>query len=411
MKKIKTISIILLAIVSLLASCTLPAPVTPPEIDYSNYPFYVKDYENMEYVYDDQQIYSPYWLGNVIYNESVVFVEENGIISGKLLYKPLKIVSVRDYSLKAEYSQGADFTVSGSVITLTNGSAVPYLTANNLLGKDIGEPFRKVDNFHEISNSATDYCMITPNVLFTESALIYGNQLAVTYVYDVNELPNVYKKHNPAELPKTLQRLNSGDSVNITLIGDSISEGCSASSTFNHEPFLPIYGQLITNALMDNFDSQVNFTNLSKGGQTAAYGTSPALLGAIKSSNPDLFIIAFGMNDGGAPRSANVFIDDIGAMVAAAREKNPDCEIILVHTMPPNPDFAGHSAYEKYLPKLDEFSKNNEGTALVNMWQPGIEMLKVKRYIDISGNNANHPNDFLTRVYAMNILSAIIDFK
>ena len=34
-----------------------------------------------------------------------------------------------------------------------------------------------------------------------------------------------------------------------------------------------------------------------------------------------------------------------------------------------------------------------------------------KNYYELAGNNANHPNDFIHRFYAMNILSAIFDFE
>lgn len=29
--------------------------------------------------------------------------------------------------------------------------------------------------------------------------------------------------------------------------------------------------------------------------------------------------------------------------------------------------------------------------------------------MDITGNNVNHPNDFMARVYAMNLLSALVE--
>ena len=37
-------------------------------------------------------------------------------------------------------------------------------------------------------------------------------------------------------------------------------------------------------------------------------------------------------------------------------------------------------------------------------------MLKTKNYYEIAGNNVNHPNDFVHRFYAMNVLNAIFDF-
>jgi uncharacterized protein (DUF1800 family) len=36
------------------------------------------------------------------------------------------------------------------------------------------------------------------------------------------------------------------------------------------------------------------------------------------------------------------------------------------------------------------------------------ELLKKKKYWDMTGNNVNHPNDYLSSVYAQTILSVII---
>lgn len=36
--------------------------------------------------------------------------------------------------------------------------------------------------------------------------------------------------------------------------------------------------------------------------------------------------------------------------------------------------------------------------------------LKNKRYCDMIANNINHPNDFLIRTYAMNLLATLIEY-
>jgi len=36
-----------------------------------------------------------------------------------------------------------------------------------------------------------------------------------------------------------------------------------------------------------------------------------------------------------------------------------------------------------------------------------LDLLKRKAFKDMSGNNINHPNDFLIRIYAQTILSAL----
>ena len=37
-------------------------------------------------------------------------------------------------------------------------------------------------------------------------------------------------------------------------------------------------------------------------------------------------------------------------------------------------------------------------------------MLEGKNYIDFSGNGINHPNDYMIRLYAQQLLSTVVDF-
>lgn len=109
------------------------------EPDLSQFPLYVEP-EQAEYKFDFDEMTAPYFKGNVIYNETVLLVEDKGAISGKLQYAPVKILSVRDYTWEKEYP-ASDFTVAGNVITAKKGSELPFLTAENLKGNDIPEPF------------------------------------------------------------------------------------------------------------------------------------------------------------------------------------------------------------------------------------------------------------------------------
>jgi len=45
------------------------------------------------------------------------------------------------------------------------------------------------------------------------------------------------------------------------------------------------------------------------------------------------------------------------------------------------------------------------GSALADVTAVHSRLLASKRYVDMTGNNVNHPNDFLTRVYAMVVLA------
>jgi hypothetical protein len=63
--------------------------------------------------------------------------------------------------------------------------------------------------------------------------------------------------------------------------------------------------------------------------------------------------------------------------------------------------------YTQYLSKI---AKNYENVYVVDMGAMHADLLSAgKRYTEISSNNVNHPNDFMARIYAMNLLSAFID--
>ena len=85
-----------------------------------------------------------------------------------------------------------------------------------------------------------------------------------------------------------------------------------------------------------------------------------------------------------------------------------DKDIILMSTIIPNPDaeLTDGSKFlnkqEKYYPYLKGLE--NDKIAVANFTQMHKNMLQRKKYCDLSGNNINHPNDFLSRCLAMGIL-------
>ena len=126
------------------------------DIDMSKYPNYIEDIDSISYEFGDEEISNPFWKGNTIYNESVLLVkdEETGEISGNLMFKPLKIISVRDYTLKNDsYKLNEDFTIKDNKIIRTENSKIGYRTSAQLCGDDVPEGFRLVDT---ITNQLTD---------------------------------------------------------------------------------------------------------------------------------------------------------------------------------------------------------------------------------------------------------------
>jgi hypothetical protein len=94
-------------------------------------------------------------------------------------------------------------------------------------------------------------------------------------------------------------------------------------------------------------------------------------------------------------------------MIDAIKANNPNAEIILISTMVANPESIVDQLQETYKPVLDAFA--GEGIVVADITAMHKELLKTKKYQDMSGNNINHPNDYLARWYAQYISGMLIN--
>ena len=49
------------------------------------------------------------------------------------------------------------------------------------------------------------------------------------------------------------------------------------------------------------------------------------------------------------------------------------------------------------------------GIGMVDIHQVQLALMERKRFVDMTGNNVNHPNDFMVRVYAQTVSAALIE--
>ena len=96
------------------------------QVDLSKFPNYVEP-DKAAYAFGFNEMTAPYFKGNVIYNETVMLVEDKGVVSGKLQYDPVRILSVRDYTWEKEYP-ASEYEISGNTLTMKAGGSMPYLT-------------------------------------------------------------------------------------------------------------------------------------------------------------------------------------------------------------------------------------------------------------------------------------------
>ena len=385
-----------------------------PEIDFSRYPNIVEDYSNLSYLFNDAEISNPFWLGNVIYNETVLLSRDSktGIISGKLAYTPVKILAIKDYTLKTkDYVLNEDYTIDGKVITRTENSSMPFLEDTTLRGEYLPDGYRLVSS---ISNIATD-CVLMGPAYYTESDLYYGNQIQVSYVYDVKEIDpdyNSFPSYKLDSLPHLKAKLEAKQDVKIVGLGDSVLQGCSSSKKFNHEPFMDTFFDMTIQYLDERFDSKITGNNLSVGGTQSSWGANSTQIYNVSQENPDLLILHFGINDLGAGVGANSYIDNMLSIVLEIRNRCPNCDFLILTPFGPNPLIYDYERIDGYINKIKrEITDSIQGTALVDVFEVSKKLYENKKYQDMTANGINHVNDYASRIYLQSILSTIVKYK
>ena len=394
------------------------------EIDMKKFPLYDKDYENLAYNEDDYKnaMSAPYWKGNVMYNElSLPILYENGEVYAKLYYTPTKVFAVKDQKLEKTYEEGKDYVVDkeNKKLVIPKGSSIPALYEKADEGENPPEGFAYTTGMPNNIDLYTIWNLGTGNFVYTESAYFYGKYLSVSYAYDVEDLDtSVFAKYDATTLTAVRNKLKNGEEISLVTIGDSITEGCSSTGDNLHvAPNTPCYAKQIKTELERVYGAKVKLTNIGKGGSESKWplsGEGSAALGKAKEAAPDLCIIAYGMNDSSSQVSPVAYDDNIRSIIREIKNVSENCEFILVNSFPCNPLYERDATlFDGYLKKLNKIAAEDEGGHIVvaDMQKVGKYYMQTKKYCEISSSNVNHPNDFLHRVYAMNIVSTICDYK
>jgi lysophospholipase L1-like esterase len=338
----------------------------------------------------------PIWASPVVYGESVLFIKEGDAApAARLALRPKKIKQIAMANRSRVFDEG-DYTVDPvtRTLTLTPNSKIPLLKTDELYPPK-GSP-------HSYRAKADD-----PNrwMLFDEAHMFHDLQAEVTYEADeawTGYRPKVAKD----SLPRTLEKLKTGEPLTIAVSGDSISTGDNASGVTGAKPGMPGYPELVAEQLRVSFPSKVMLVNRAVGGWRLEHGLRdlPKLLEA----KPDLVIIAYGMNHIRS-RDPKKFKQMLGSMVEQIQAANKDTEILLVSPM------YGNSQWSN-APK-EQFPLHRD--AIASFVRPGIAMCDVtslwgslidrKGELDLTGNGVNHPNDFGHRLYAQAILGLFIE--
>jgi lysophospholipase L1-like esterase len=332
--------------------------------------------------------------------ESVLFVEEKAgeRPQARLLFDAERVMSVRDANGKHTYEAGKDFELSadGSTLTLPASSRIPFRKQSDLFPAK-GAPHGIA---HRAGHPGT-------HLLFGEGHFFHDMQVEVSYVPRKTAKWEGYK---PAFASKTLTgtiaRLRKRRPLTLSVSGDSISQGYNASGFTKAPPHQPPYPELVTKQLEKAYGSKVTLKNRAVAGWSVGQGVKD--LEKLLADKPDLVIIAYGMNDVGG-RNPEGYKAAIAAILKRIREASSSTEVILVSSMLGNPEWAAtpKEMFPRYRDALA--SLTGPGVALVDMTAIWQQLLKRKRFVDVTGNGVNHPNDYGHRLYAQAILALLIE--
>lgn len=339
------------------------------------------------------EMLAPIWDTDTVYGESfTMYKDENGDTRVKFLYKPEKIIEVRSANLETLFAEGRDYEVKGDELVLCENSSIPVMEYEDVF---FGE-------------NQPGKCFAYPEgyLRFGEGHFFHDRQIAVTYKCKRGGWGGYIPKYKGDLLRRTVKRLTEGEALKIVLFGDSISAGYNVSGLTFANPFQPRFIDLFAEKLRRAYGTTVTVHNSSVGGKDSVWGMS-MLDEAVIAQSPDLVVLAFGMNGGHEPA---VFESHIKNMVDRIKAANGETDIILIATTTPNPLLTDTRAHfwryqHLYGEVLEKFE--GDGVALLDMGALQKELHKNKRFIDTTGNNVNHPNDFFVRIHAQ-ALSALL---
>ncbi len=391
--------------------------------------------------YDLDTYMKPVWDGKVVHNETVMFVGMYDEVP--LLYTPDKIISVRSYDLTIEYVDGVDYALKDGKLVLLEGTRIPVCPLETYYSVHNGNPYL-----------STMYKGQVTQTMFGEGDTMTRWQVAVTYKHS-DKWDGVYVHSYDHRYDDLIKKLENGEDVSIFFYGDSITAGANASN--NKAPYTPPWSVMFCQYIAKQYGYTVKYVNTASdpsltngtpaaGGarEDSVYGTNGIItyvnsaVGGwstkqgldnfpvyikpyIQKYGCDLFVLAFGMNNAGS--TAETVCDLLKQITDKIVARAPEADILLVSPMIPNPEAVrnpedtffcngNQPTFEaEMIPLAEKINKSGTDCALAPMTSVSKYIHAQKRFRDSTGNNVNHPNDFIVRVYAQTLFQTVFGYE
>lgn len=339
------------------------------------------------------------WQNNQVFCESGMFLPAPRI---NLMFPAEKITEVKQHSTGKVFEAGKDFchNPGDDFITRPDGSEIPFFPESAI------HPTENLRFHPDPDANAISDAVDGGNLLFNNKDFFALNQIDITYqTAAVDFDPELTAQSE--RLPRFREMLADKKPLQVTLIGDSISEGYNATKFVNIPPFAPCYMEMACNEVGDF----VTFSNRAIGGTGIQHASR--IENDYQGDHPDLLVIAYGMNNFAA-MPIEEFLNYLQQIITKCQAVNPHTEYLILTSMSGNPlwkrTVPGPDAL--YAEKIREFV-NNSGTHIAladaaKVWQ---KFLARKGFYDMTGNGINHPNDYGHRIYASVVLELLTGKK
>lgn len=329
--------------------------------------------------------------------EGAMFIRAGGAATADapLLFAADAIREVRMADGNTVFEEGRDYVLAPDrrTIRLTAETRIPWREEASLYPAK-GRPHAMAHKRQE-----PEVCL-----LFSEGSFFHDQQIQVTYSHSEGWAGALPGGASPL-LPKTRRRLAGRQPMIVAVGGDSIAAGYNASSTIGAAPWMPAFPAAFTACLESETGAPVHLVNRAVGGWNSEQGLDD--LPALLETDPDLVILAYGMNDV-SQTPPELFRGRMQTMIERVQAGRPGAEIVLVAPMVGNPFWVCTPA-ERFPVFRDMLAAlTGPGVALADLTQLWMDLLRRKRYLDLSGNGVNHPNDFGHRLYTQILLNLLI---
>ena len=362
-----------------------------------------------------------------VFEETVFFIDRGA--TKRLLFVADSIVRITSYDRSTVYEEGSDYELRNGCLHITENSSIPCITSEKY--------YNVPDSIISVHHNGTRI-----PVYWGEDDTMTKWQIRVTYTHS-DAFSGFTQADNSHIYERFINKLISGENVTVIAYGDSITCGATSSWYCDYEPHIYTYSMQFVCALADLFGYTVKFTdasylhhqvkkppadyvggergvityvNTSVGGWRSITGVENYdnhVLPFVEKYGCDLFICAFGMND--ASFTPETPAENAKIMVDRTLEHAPDTSVALISTMLPNPISFGWYANQQFqephlLALSEQYRERGISCATVQMTSVSRAVLERKEFLDYTGNNINHPNDFFIRIYAISLLQSIIGY-